>query len=69
MYNNNQTTEICKDAVAFCKFQPNPCCGYINVSIFHELKKQDETKEKFIFTLDNKSESMRPQRYRMPSMD
>ena len=32
MYNNNQTTEICKDAVPFCKFQPNPCCGYYNVT-------------------------------------
>ena len=32
MYNNNQTTEICKEAVVFCKYQPNPCCGYYNVT-------------------------------------
>ena len=32
MYNNNQTTEICKDAVPICKYQPNPCCNYYNVT-------------------------------------
>jgi ATP-binding cassette subfamily A (ABC1) protein 3 len=32
MYSNNQTTELCKQAVGLCRFLPNPCCGYSNVT-------------------------------------